>query len=215
MCKGFHHCPSPWWWECSIRNRQLGDKQVDRTNYTNTNTTLGRRASAVNTWKRQKASGSTGQIGMFQLLEWPSGWGRALSKTCHFILFSTPVTPVWKELAVSLPAKGRFFLSLVGLGLHHYYPEQEAYRTKDHQRLQEPEQRSAVLKKNNNNTKPVLKLNLVSQPYTESFQELWETGTMWVNSQLLSSREGDDSVAALLNSWPQLKRQLFSTYGHN
>ena len=109
MCKGFHHCPSPWWWECSIRNRQLGDKQVDRTNYTNTNTTSGRRASAVNTWKRQKASGSTGQIGMFQLLEWPSGWGRALSKTCHFISFSTPVAPVWKELAVSLPAKGRFF----------------------------------------------------------------------------------------------------------
>ena len=26
-----------------------------------------------------------------------------------FILFFTPVTPVWKELAVSLPAKGRFF----------------------------------------------------------------------------------------------------------
>ena len=109
MCKGFHHCPSPWWWECSIRNRQLGDQQVDRTNYTNTNTTSDRRVSAVNNWKRQKASGSTGQIGMFQLLEWPSGWGRALSNTYHFILFSTPVAPVWKELAVSLPAKGRFF----------------------------------------------------------------------------------------------------------
>jgi len=38
-------------------------------------------------------------------------------------------------------------LCLVGLGLHHSYPEQEAYRTKDRQRLQEPEQRSAVLKK--------------------------------------------------------------------
>ena len=109
LCKGFHHCPSPWWWECSIRNRQLGDKQVDQTNYTNTNITSGRRASAVNTWKRQKASGSTGQIGMFQLLGWPSGWGRVLSKTYHFILFSTPVAPVWRELAVSLPAKGRFF----------------------------------------------------------------------------------------------------------
>ena len=43
-------------------------------------------------------------------------------------------------------SKRTAFLSLVGLGLHHSYPEQEAYRTKDHQRLQEPE-RSAVLKK--------------------------------------------------------------------
>ena len=92
MCKGFHHCLSPWWWECSIRNRQLGDKQVDQTNYTNTNITSGRRASAVNTWKRQKASGSMGQIGMFQLLEWPSGWGwgRTLSNTYHlYIVFCT------------------------------------------------------------------------------------------------------------------------------
>ena len=102
-----------------------------------------------------------------------------------------------------------------GRRAYHSYPEQEVNRTKDHQRLQEPEQRSAVLKKNKNKTKHVLKLNLVSQPYTESFQELWEAGTMWVNSQLLPSREGDDSVASLLDSWPQIKRQLFSTYGHN
>ena len=29
---------------------------------------------------------------------------------------------------------------------------------------------------------------------------------MWVNSQLLSSREGDDSVASLLDSWPQIDK---------
>ena len=83
--------------------------------------------------------------------------------------------------------------SLVGLGLHHSYPEQEAYRTKDHQRLQEPEQRSAILKKKKKEKITVLKLSLASQPYTESFQELLETGTMWVNSQLLPSREGISS----------------------
>ena len=147
MCKGFHHCPSPWWWECSIRNRQLGDKQVDRTNYTNTNTTSGRSASALNTWKRQKASGSTGQIGMFQLLEWPSGWGRALSKTYHFVLFFYTCRSCLKGTSCLTSSERTVCLfSLVGLGLHHYYPEQEAYRTKDRQRLQEPEQRSAVLK---------------------------------------------------------------------
>ena len=54
------------------------------------------------------------------------------------------------------------FLSLVGLGLHHSYPEQEAYLTKDHQRLQEPEQGSTVLKKKKINC-TVLKLNLASQ----------------------------------------------------
>ena len=145
LCKGFHHCPSPWWWECSIRNRQLGDKQVDRTNYTNTNTTSGCRASAVNTWKRQKASGSMGQTGMFQLLEWPSGWGRALSKTYHFVLF-LHLSLLFERNCLTFSERTAF-LSLVGLGLHHSYPEQEAYRTKDHQRLQEPEQRSAVLKK--------------------------------------------------------------------
>jgi len=83
--------------------------------------------------------------------------------------------------------------SLVGLGLHHSYPEQEAYRTKDHQRLQEPEQRSAVLKIKKKEKITVLKLSLASQPHTESFQELLETGTMWVNSQLLPSREGISS----------------------
>ena len=109
MCKGFHHCPSAWWWECSIRTGSWAiSKWTERITRTLTQAS-GRRASALNTWKRQKASGFTGQIGMFQLLEWPSGWGRALSKTCHFILFSTPVTPVWKEVAVSLPAVWRTF----------------------------------------------------------------------------------------------------------
>ena len=142
MCKGFHHCLSPWWWECSIRNRQLGDQQVDRTNYTNSNTTSGRRA-------------------------------------------------------------------------YHSYPEQEVYRTKDHQRLQEPEQRSAVLKKNKNKTCTVL--NLASQPYRESLQELWEAWTMWVNSQLLSSRNSSRLMATteattLLDSWSQIEKDQAVVY---
>ena len=206
MCKGFHHCPSPWWWECSIRNRQLGDKQVDQTNYTNTNITSGRRASAVNTWKRQKASGSTGQIGMFQLLEWPSGWGRALSKTYHFILFSTPVTPVWKELAVSLPAKGRFFLSLVGLGLHHYYPEQEAYRTKDRQRLQEPEQRSAVLK-----IKKYKKYKTNKQMHCFKVK----LGKPAVYRILPRTVRGWNNVGEFTASAKSWRYHHFSTHGHN
>ena len=118
------------------------------------------------------------------------------------------------------------FLSLVGLGLHHSYPEQEAYRTKDRQRLQEPEQRSAVFKKERKKKKKitVLKLSLENQPYTESYPR---TVRDWNNvgefSQLLPSREGIISSGlmattedtTLLDSWPQLKSQLFSTHGHN
>ena len=84
------------------------------------------------------------KLGCFSCLSDHRGEGEVEHFQIHtiFILFSAPLTPVWKELAVSLPAKGRFFF----LFLHHSYPEQEAYRTEDHQRLQEPEQRSAVLK---------------------------------------------------------------------
>ena len=142
MCKGFHHCPSPWWWECSIRNRQLGDKQVDRRIIR----TLTQRQAAV------------------------------------------PISPIRNERSIA-PRTIKGFKNQNSV--------------------------AQFSRKTKTKTKPVLNLHLASQPYTESFQQLWETGTMWVNSQLLPSREGNDSVASLLDSWPQLKRQLFSTYGHN
>ena len=154
MCKGFHHCPSPWWWECSIRNRQLSDKQVDRTNYTNTNTTSGPRA-------------------------------------------------------------------------YHSYPEQEVYRTKDHQRLQEPEQRSAVLKKNKNKNKTCFKFTLgkpaVYRIFPTTVRDWNNVGEFtasvkswrWWQCSISSRLMAATKETPLLDLWPQLKTQLFSIHGHN
>ena len=143
------------------------------------------------------------KLGCFNCLSDHRGEGEVEHFQIHtiFILFSAPLTPVWKELAVSLQAKGRFF-SFLFFFLHHSYPEQEAYRTKDHQRLQEPEQRSAVLKKRKGKG-TVLKLNLASQPYTESFQDckrLEQCG--WIHSFC--------QVVKVMTV-----QHLFSTHGRN
>ena len=143
MCKGFHQCPSPWWWECSIRT---GSWVISKWTERITRTLTQRQAAVRLPWipesDRRRAVPRV-KSGCFTCLSDHQGEVEHFQIHTIFILFSTPATPVWKELAVSLPAKGRFFF----LFLHHSYPEQEAYRTEDHQRLQEPEQRSAALKK--------------------------------------------------------------------
>ena len=162
------------------------------------------------------------KLGCFSCLSNPQGEVEHFQRHTILILFSTPATPVWKELAVSLPAKGRFFF----LFLHHSYPEQEAYRTEDHQRLQEPEQRSAVLKIKKKEKNHCFKVKLGKPavyrifPGTErrwnnmgEFTASVESWRWWQRS--ISSRLMDATKeTTLIDLWPQLKRQLFSTHGH-
>ena len=104
MCKGFHHCPSPWWWECSIRT---GSWAISKWTERIIRTLTPRQAAVRLPWipesDRRRAVPRV-KLGCFNCLS------DHHAEVEHFLcIVSTPIAPVWKELTVSLSAKGPLF----------------------------------------------------------------------------------------------------------